>query len=180
MTTGKRGTVQATVVSKGAGGKIDFTILAIDPKFPVHIYKVPEELARQLQLGQNYSLVLEQGSLRRDKDGGYPNHYFYNIISIEGATTTEETYPPTPQAVKSTPPPFIADTQAARECATNRRTALMQAVAYGDPTRDVLEIATDFDAWLNHEDAPSDAGSLPHTNPEPSPDIQDRDGELPF
>jgi len=102
--------------------------------------------------------------------------------NIVGITKPDGAILPPAQKERQTLP--LVDTQANRERATNRRTALMQAQAHYQGTNavdfEVLSTADLFDAWLNHEDAPSVAETKPQPNPEPVPYAEATDGEMPF
>lgn len=76
--------------------------------------------------------------------------------------------------VRTKAPP---DTQAERERATNRRTALMQAVAYCHSAEDVLAVASEFDLWLNREHAPTGPLSHADANEEPPPEVNTTEPE---
>lgn len=155
-------TLNATVKTKGEeqdGWKIEVEIPSFESKYPTPLTRVSDELAARLQPGQSYPLILERQNLKRGKDGSKAYDYYYGLVGIADVA------PPTAQTIvdkalkqASTPnggPSFSLpeDTAAARERATNSRTALMQAVAlvtgrdYNE--EQVIDVATAFDTWLN-------------------------------
>ena len=101
---------------------------------------------------------------------------YRNIIGITAAEK-REAFPEDTEALRTAragqklpaKPDDPPDSQAERERSTNRRTALMQAVAYNPEytVEGVLTVASDFDRWLNHEMPPSVAKEEPPPDPNP-------------
>lgn len=147
-----RKTYMATVRSKAEaedGYKIEMDIPAFKSDYPTLVTRVDSDLARRLAVGQTYSLILEQQNLKKGKTGSRLYDYYYGLVGIADTQPTE------PQVQ----PPYRngdidargADT--AREQATNRRTALMQAVAMAQGrefgSKEVLQVAQAFSEWLD-------------------------------
>lgn len=132
MTTEKKEIFAGVVkeMSKAEGGwTLYLGIPALDKNYPTKTYKVPEEQAAKLKIGSAYNFILTKGGLKKNKDGSWPNHFFWNYRGLEGPST-EEPKAAEASATRESPavaPQKIIDSQDSRERSIERQVALKEA-----------------------------------------------------
>jgi len=101
--------VTATVESVGAveAGQVQIKIRSQEVgavKYPIPLF-LPESCGAQA--GYDYPAVLSRGKLKRDKDGSYDNHYFWNAVEWNGEPVSQQRQQPqqpsAPQAPTQAP-----------------------------------------------------------------------------
>ena len=81
-------TVLATVKSKAQaedGWKVELDIPEFGSKFPTLCTRVQPAVAALVQPGQMASLMLEQQSLKKGRDGSFPSHYYWGLVGVASA-----------------------------------------------------------------------------------------------
>lgn len=101
--------VTATVESVGAveNGQVQIKIKSQEVgavRYPIPLF-LPESCGAQA--GYDYPAVLSRGKLKRDKDGSYDNHYFWNAVEWNGEPVSQQRQQPqqpsAPQAPTQAP-----------------------------------------------------------------------------
>jgi hypothetical protein len=97
--------VTATVESVGAveNGQVQIKIKSQEVgavRYPIPLF-LPESCGAQA--GYDYPAVLSRGKLKRDKDGSYDNHYFWNAVSWNGEPVSQQRPQPQQPSVQQAP-----------------------------------------------------------------------------
>lgn len=103
--------------------------ISSNPLYPTTIYRVPEDEAQQVEIGQQYNIQLQRQSLRSDREGNkksgdWPSDWFYGWMGLTTATpaTTQKQTAPASASASFDPSPaeqWRADGQETGNSKTN-------------------------------------------------------------
>ena len=117
--------------SEAEGGwKLSVDIPSISRQYPTILSRVPAEDAAKLRAGEAYAFTLEQGSLKKDKNGSQPWHYWWNYRGLGKASIPSGGTPPdrrSEQAVTQNTEQDFRERADARERSIERQVALKEA-----------------------------------------------------
>ena len=164
-------TVQGIVMGKTKTGQ-DYTIeidISEFGKFPTKPTHVAAEIADQLQVGFNYTVLVKRGGLKVvngvEKSGQYPSDFFWELLRVKPAEDDTETPPREAPSATESPSAFVDPTRVSIE----RQTALKAAVEFaGHQERGiytelgVMTLAQDFYDWIH-------SGVMMNSTPEEEP-----------